>query len=413
MQPRILMILPRIPFPARDGAEVVMLETLKALADRGLSVHVFALNPSRQRRDPNLLRPYCASSMVVNINTDVNKLTLLRSLVFPPRVDIGTDTLPLSYWMSRFVDPNAIEELHRFVRVTGPFDVVHCETLFTSIYGLLLAQEPNRPVVVYRSHNVEWRIQERLSHEPGSSMAQRYVRRKLAKQTLESEKWIAQRVDAIATISKHDGDWYRSTKSSTLMQVVHPGVTIPAEPQAQCGNHTIGFLGSLDWEPNRKGLSWFLDHVLPLIQEHVPDVQCHIAGRGSQSFCQQRSMPEGVQCVGEVDSVADFYEKQSIAIAPLLSGSGVRIKLLESFALGKPVVTTAQGAEGLEIRQGEECMIADTPKAFASACVELLQDQQLRSKLGKAARSFVQKTYSWEQAGAELSALYDKCLKRF
>ncbi len=389
-----------------------MLETLMALRRSGIAVDVFALNPSRQRRDPSALDQVCNAYASADVSTEVRPLQLMRSLIAAPSAIIAGERVPLSYWISRFIDQRALDLLQRFVEQHGPYDVVHCETLFTVYYGLAV-HPSSAPAVVYRSHNVEWRIQDRLAKESSTSFPVRFIRRVLARQTQNYESWISRRVEAIATISANDAAWYSQHVRDSVVRELHPGISLqPVFEKIDCGN-TIGFLGSLDWEPNRKGLVWFIDQVLPFIAEQVPDVCFSIAGRGSKNFCRSLNLPSNAVCIGEVDSVSQFYESQAIAVAPLLSGSGIRIKLLEAFSLSTPVVTTSQGAEGLNVHHGRECMIADDPRLFAQACVELLRDRAMRDSCARAAHTFVETHYSHEAVATTLVQLYRQILERF
>lgn len=388
-----------------------MLETLMAFRRSGIMVDVFALNPSRQHRDSSGLGRFCSAFATADVSTEIRSLHLISSLIAAPSVRIASERVYLSYWISRFADKQALDALQQFVHQHGPYDIVHCETLFTVYYGLSLGPSAAR-AVVYRSHNVEWRIQDRLAQESSTPLPQKLIRRALANQTQDYERWVSRHVQAIATISAHDAEWYTQNAVNAVVRDVHPGISIQPRPaKDDCGN-AIGFLGSLDWEPNRKGLVWFIEQVLPFIAEQVPDVRFSIAGRGSKEFCATLNLPSSATCVGEVDSVPDFYASQAISVAPLLSGSGIRIKLLEAFALSTPVVTTAQGAEGLDVLHGQECMIVDEPHLFARACVELLRDTTQRDHCSRMAHEFVEQRYSHEAVATALMNVYQECLER-
>jgi glycosyltransferase involved in cell wall biosynthesis len=406
MKRRILVILPRIPLPARDGAEVVMSETLAAFRRQGLEVDVFALNPSRQHRDPSNLDPLCKAHEVADIATDVRLIPLAVSLITSPSIGLGKLTLPVSYWLMRFIDKQVVSALRKFVDLNGPYDVVHCETLFTVYYGLFLASVSPRTKVVYRSHNVEWRIQDRLSQEAGTNLLERAVRARLAHQTKRFEERAVELVNAVACISEQDQQWYSLASPKVPVQTLFPGIREYPDYQRAPVGSTIGFLGSLDWEPNRRGVAWFIEHVWPRIKQQIPDAQFEIAGRGSNSFCAALNLPDGAVCAGEVDSVEEFYRRQAILVSPLFSGSGVRVKLLESFACGKAVVTTAQGAEGLHSSPTQICAIADTPEQFSDACLSLLADTVRRQQLAQSAQAYVREHYSWNAAVEGFERLY-------
>lgn len=411
MSTRILVILPRIPLPARDGAEVVMSETLSAFRRQGMEVDVFALNPSRQRREPKFLDTLCRSHAVTDIDTDVRLLPLSASLVHTPCVQVGGRSLPMSYWLLRFVNKHALDALEQFVNSNGPYDIIHCETLFTVYYGLCIAWHAQATKVVYRSHNVEWRIQQQLSHDAGINLVKRSVRSRLAAQTKLYEQEISVMVNAIACISDLDSQWYSDASTKIPVRTILPGIREYTMQEHLPTHDSIGFLGSLDWEPNRRGVEWFLQKVWPIIKHRAPNARFEIAGRGSSDFCASINIPDGVVCVGEVESIQMFYNRQDLLVSPLFSGSGVRIKLLEAFACSKAVVTTSQGAEGLHHSAADVYYLADTAEQFAEACTLLLSKEELRQQLGNAARTYVREQYSWDAALHNITELYRMTLQ--
>ena len=410
-QRRVLVILPRIPFPARDGAEVVMSDTLTAMAEAGYAVDVFALNPRKSHRDPNVLASYCRRYAAVNIDTTVHALSLAAELVRPERYDIDNTTLHTSYWISRFIDRTALCALQDFVDAHGPYDVIHCETLFTVYYGLAL-RESTRCAVVYRSHNVEWRIQSTLADESHNGVVRRMVHRRLAEQTELYERSVSRMVDAIACISHVDASWYSQAATGVLLSTIEPGVRCNNVDERDYNEPTIGFIGSLDWEPNTVGVLWFINSVMPIVRRRKPDISFVIAGRNSETFVRTLANTNNIRCLGEVPSSSEFLADRHVVIAPLFSGSGVRIKLLEAFGMAKAVVTTKMGASGLDIQHGVHCLIADTAEEFADACMLLLDNESLRNTIGKNAQAWVSRTHSWDVAIDDLVNLYDRASQR-
>jgi len=413
MNPRILVILPRIPYPARDGAEVVMSELLRGFREIGQEVDVFALNPSRQHKDALALAPWCRVCETFDIDTSIRKGELVRQLLVPKRVSVGRHNIQLSYWLSRFVSQQVMDALARFVQANGPYHIIHCETLFTTAYGLHVRELSPESTILYRSHNVEWRIQDRLSKEGGAGPVSRIVRRRLAYQTRAYESYIARCVQSVACISQPDEMWYRQTQTSASISTVLPGIAIPAAPSVEPQSPVLGFLGSLDWEPNRSAIQWFVTRVFPLIRTRVPKAEFHVAGRGSAEYFHGRALPNGVTCLGEVSSVNTFYNMATVVVAPLFSGSGVRVKLLEAFAHSKAVVTTSQGAEGIEWRAAEVCAVSDSEVDFANQCVRLLANEAERHAVGSAARNLVTQLYSTQASASKMLELYTATSERF
>jgi glycosyltransferase involved in cell wall biosynthesis len=163
---------------------------------------------------------------------------------------------------------------------------------------------------------------------------------------------------------------------------------VPRDPQPG----SLIFTGSFRYVANHEAMSWFLQEVFPLIQARLPDTKLTITG----DHCDLPLPPApNVTLTGFVDDVWSLIAGSWISVAPLRSGGGTRVKILEAMALGTPVVATSKGAEGLDVRHGEHILIADTPERYASAVIQLLQDAALRKRLAENAYQVVQADYDW------------------
>jgi glycosyltransferase involved in cell wall biosynthesis len=401
----LLVILPRIPLPARDGGAIVMIETLKALAAAGHSVDVAVVNTRKHRADPAVLAPFVRSVHAVDVDTTISAFGALRSLVRPrlPRA-FGIPT-SASYWVARFASEDMLSAVIDRVRSTS-YDAVLCETLFTACYGVAVRRLPMAPPVILRAHNVEHRIQERLAADPLRSAPQRWYRGMLARQTAGYEAFIARTLDAVATVSDDDAEYFTGVRGSRDgVRSVPPGIAIPETSAVRPDPLSIGFLGSLDWEPNVDGVHWFVREILPLIRRSRPDAVFHIAGRRPPEHV--RALHDGVSVVvhGEIDDAHAMRSTWAINVVPLRSGSGIRIKILETLAGGAAVVSTTVGCEGLGMVDGEQLVIADDAQHFADVCVELLTDPERAQALARRGRDAVRERFAWPQAIARLEGL--------
>ena len=143
----------------------------------------------------------------------------------------------------------------------------------------------------------------------------------------------------------------------------------------------------MDWTPNQQGVMWLLDHVWPLVRKQHEEAQLDLAGRHMPE--ELVSMPErGVNVLGEVDDAASTYDTACAVVVPLHAGSGMRIKLAEALAAGRPVVTTSKGMEGLDLQDGVHVLVADTSEAMSDALVRVLTDADLALQLGQAGRQW-------------------------
>jgi glycosyltransferase involved in cell wall biosynthesis len=176
-------------------------------------------------------------------------------------------------------------------------------------------------------------------------------------------------------------------------------VTIPngvnvAKPSPVVESPTVMFLGTYKHQPNIQAAELLLNRIWPLIHQKKPNARLIIAGAWPENIPGYGRAGNEVEFTGFVDDLDRLYERSRIACAPILTGSGTRVKIIEAAAHGKPVVSTSIGAEGLLLRDGAQLLIRDNPAAFADACITLLDDTALCSRLGAAARETVRKHYS-------------------
>jgi len=167
-------------------------------------------------------------------------------------------------------------------------------------------------------------------------------------------------------------------------------------PASSSDELTVLFQGGMDWFPNRDAVSFFVNQVMPVLRRRIPGVRFVVAGRNpSKSFLQEFAGQSDVAFTGTVADMREVVAKASVCVVPLRIGSGTRLKILEAAAMGKPIVSTRLGAEGLEFRHGYEILLADKPEEFAAQVAELLQAPETRERLGLAARSLVERQYSF------------------
>jgi polysaccharide biosynthesis protein PslH len=207
----------------------------------------------------------------------------------------------------------------------------------------------------------------------------------------------AGRFGVCVTVSEADRKLLLAANSRLKVEVSPNGVDTRLYqplPEAQSSS-TLLFAGNMSYGPNIDAVSHFCREVLPLVRSQVPDVELWIVGTDPTPQVQGLE-GNGVHVTGRVAEMAPYYAKCTACVVPLRAGSGTRLKILEAMALGRPVVSTTIGAEGLEVRDGEHLLIGDSPQRFAEQTVEMLRNQSLRRRITENARQLAVTTYDWD-----------------
>jgi polysaccharide biosynthesis protein PslH len=384
---RILQVTPRVPTPPTDGGRLAMRNLAAGLRRAGADVERLSLNPRKHRVDP-------ASAGCETFDIDTGKLlpAFLRSLRsgIPPNV-------------ARFVSDGLAGRLAMRAR---EFDVVQLEELATAPYVDVVRRASSARVVL-RPLNVESEVWQRLA-ESGPPLA-RAARRLLATWLRAYERRVVPRCDALVPVTEGDGEAL-GRHASVPVHVAPVGIDCRDYAWGAAESEEICFLGSLDYEPNVEGLTWLLGRVWPELRG--AGLVLRVAGSGASEATASRVRESGAEYVGLVPDAKEFMARHGTVVVPLLSGGGMRVKIVEAMALGRAVVTTAIGAEGLNVRDRAEVRLADEPSEFASAIRELAVDRDARVAIGARARRLVEETLDETVIGRGLVAFYERLVSR-
>jgi len=266
------------------------------------------------------------------------------------------------------------------------------------------------PVVLFE-HNVEHMIWKRLAAVES---------RRLRRLVLELE-WRKMRrfeakacVAAALTVAVSEQDRTLLARNAPAAHVVAVPTGVDTTYFAPAGRREsadgLVFTGSMDWYPNEDGMLHFLGDILPLIRREVPSAGLTVVGRGPSARLRQAAAAAGVRLTGRVDDVRPYVAEGAVYVVPLRVGGGTRLKIFEALAMGKAVVSTTVGAEGLPLKPGEHFVAADDPAVFARAVVSLLRDPGRRQALGIAGRHLVEQRYSWPQVAREFESRFRKVM---
>ncbi len=458
---KILFLSPTVPFPLTDGGRIRVFNLLKQIAQKS-DVTLLALET----------QPTDTEGIVQLQQLDV-QAHLVPNASTLPRVSFGTlvtaflKRQPLT--VARYNLP-AYRQKFRELVATETFDLVHYEMFHTAQFHT----ETRLPGVLSQQ-NVDSAIWRRLCSEtvnPFYKYAfwtqqrafQRYERVMTPKFDMVT---CTSDIDA-AVFQQHCAEYRRrhtplkdntpakhgqiQLKDNTpakhgqiplkdntpakqgqiqlgcpLIEIIPNGVDVTHyQPNfaREAPAHLI-YIGSMDWYPNEDAVSFFADEVLPKIHERIkaitpalrghlptPEVKFSIVGGNPSRRVQKLADRQGIVVTGRVADIKPYFEEATVFVVPLRIGSGTRLKILEALAMGKAIVSTSVGAEGLALRNGEEIFIADEPTAFADAVTRLLTDALLRRRIGENGRARVERDYDWRSIGAKLHTLYESLIKK-
>lgn len=289
------------------------------------------------------------------------------------------------------------------------FDIVQLEGLYLSPYVELIRRH-SKAKIVMRAHNVEYEILERYA-EFEKSILKKFWLKIQAKRLKSYELGRLNLYDAIIPITERDAKILKADKI--------PSVVIPAgfeikdtEPDfANVEFPSLFYIGALDWFPNQQGVEWFLKNVWDKIYRRFPDLKFYIAGRNSDKwkFLRANKFPN-VEVVGEVEDSREFIKTKSIMVVPLFAGSGIRVKIIEAMSLGKAVISTSVGAEGIKYKDGENILIANSVGEFVKKISICVENKSFCFNLGKRAFELVNDEYNIVKLVGELKEFYESIL---
>jgi len=427
---KILVLGNRVPWPLHDGGAIATYGMLRSLAENGAEVDFFSFNTKKHFAENAIIEKYFGFCKVhlVSLDASIKPLKALWNLLFGG-----------SYHMERYDNLDAAVELYDLIQSSN-YDCVMAEGLYSMPIALRVMKQlsvkadglgsneihenSNESVQkksikwVYRSHNLEYQIWERLAISEQQPLKRWYfaLQSKRLKR-YEIDAWC--QMDAIVPIVETDSTVIQATVSeiqknnqlnsgySVLNQpqihVYQPGIAIESPFAFVHRPISIFHIGSMEWQANEQGVMWFLKKVWPRVLSAQPNVKFHLAGKGL-SKTDPRFFQTGIVNHGEVDDAEVFMQSHGIMIVPIQAGSGIRIKSLEAMALGVPVVSTSIGAQGLTVESGTQMLIADDPEGFADGIMQLLLNPAASQEMIQQARVYVEQHHNLKRNTAELIA---------
>ncbi len=397
---KVLQLCNKPPYPPVDGGTMAMNSITQGLLQAGCEVRVLTVESDKHPlRREQLPADYVAQTAIEGVYVDL----AVRPLSAAVAMLCGE-----SYHVKRYRSEAFAAKLRQVLQADR-YDVVHVESIFLTPYLPLIRRYSDAKVIL-RAHNVEHLIWRRVAESTRHGLRRWYLKHlSLTLRAYELEHIGA--YDGVVCITRNDADYFRANGCRRPIVDIPFGVEIEELPNVEAEPASLFHIGAMDWMPNRESIQWMLDEVWPVVHREVPQARLYLAGRKMPERWMRADI-EGVNVVGEVPDAMHFIASKQINVVPLLSGSGIRVKIIEAMSVGKAVVTTTVGAQGIDYTDGENLLIANTPQEFAQQIKRLVDDPGYCSRVGQAAAHLVAEHYDGRRLAARLTDFYQKTMQR-
>jgi polysaccharide biosynthesis protein PslH len=402
---RLLQLWYKYPFPITDGGSYSICSAADALLANDVSLKILAMDPMRAICNKRELPPrFSEESKFESVVVD-NRLKISGII----RHMFGQH----SYFSARFWSEEFQNKLISLLK-EEQYDIIQLEHLYLCQYIGDIRKHSNAKIVL-RAQNVEHKVWVDYAEKRENPIVKYYLANEAGKlKNFEAES--VSKVDGIIALTQIDVSCFKELSVSNTSIVSIPiGIRITdndAGSSGQLKNPPDFFhLGSMDWRPNIEGMEWFIKNILPLAVRKNPDIRVTIAGRKMPEKFYRQAGPN-LKVQGEVENSTQFMEGKSVLIVPLLSGSGMRVKILEAMSLGKTVISTSLGATGIEAVDHSSILICDDPEEFSEAMAHCMSDTGFCNILGENARKLICEKYEIGSVGRRMKDFYIKIMSQ-
>jgi glycosyltransferase involved in cell wall biosynthesis len=399
-RPKLLFLSQTLPYPPDSGTAIRSYNVLRLLAR---DYDVTALCFYRRATTPNLaasvaaLRSIASSVEAFPIEQEHSRARMLA--------DHARSVLTGRAYTAFAYENAAFKSALRAHLAREKFELAHLDSLDLGAYVPLLAGVP----VIAVHQNVESALLRRRAANEQNALRHLYLRLQARLMEGEERRW-SPRVALNLAVSDSDAEDLRALVPNARFEMIPNGVDVEAfVPSSGAAEDGIVFVGGMSWFPNADALEFFDEDILPLVRARDERVKVTWVGRAKPDVIASYAK-RGVQLTGHVDDIRPYVASAACYVVPLRIGGGTRLKILDAWAMGKAVVSTSVGCEGLEAVDGQNILIRDDPAAFAAAVTTVLRDPGLRAALERNARTTAEQRYSWNVIGETMRRLYGEVL---
>ncbi|MBM77399.1 MAG: hypothetical protein CL846_02855 [Crocinitomicaceae bacterium] len=395
---KILQICHKPPFPAIDGGCIAINNISRGLLNNKQDLKIITISTNKhpfiiEKIDQNFIAKTKIEHLF--IDTKLNIVDAFSNLVTYD-----------SYNISRFFSPDFNQLVIKTLQ-SKKFDVVHLESLFTTPYLETIRNHSDAKIVL-RSHNLEYMIWQRLAAETNNPAKKIYLNL-LSNQLKKYEEDVISKIDGIAAISYEDEKKYKKLGCKAALETIPFGIDTKSYKSVKKtfdkNNLSFFHLGAMNWKPNLEAVGWLNKDIWPTISSTFPNYKLHLAGKNMPQWLINHSSKNIINH-REVESAIDFMNKFDIMLVPLLSAGGIRVKIIEGMALGKVIISTKIGAEGIEYEDGVNILIANTDKEFRDKIKWLYSNPNKINEIGDNAKKQIIKKYDNDLINKKLIQFY-------
>jgi polysaccharide biosynthesis protein PslH len=389
---KILQIAPKVPFPLDNGGKIAIYGITNYLSERNHQIDFVTYRKDSDynysfRELSKISNPY-----ILDVQTDNSVMEAFFNLFSKVPYNVA------KYYTS--VLKNFLENYFK----TNKPDIIHVDNVHLAWIIDIIREYTDCPAVL-RQQNVEMLIMKRYSDAQKNFFLKQYSRMQY-KKFITYEPEICRKFDCCVMITEQDRKYLLELDPEIQTEVIPAGVDskLLERTPVPVQEKTLFHLGSLKWLPNFDSLTWFLSDIFPGVVKEVPDVKLYIYSEGTNDFRVNEKLTGNVVIKGWVEDIFSEIADKDLAVVPLRIGGGMRVKLVELMALGKNILSTSVGKEGLDITEGVHMQVADTAEEFRKSIVEHLNSPH--KKFNSEAREFVRENYTWEKLAEKLEKVY-------
>ncbi|HPO55088.1 MAG: glycosyltransferase [Ignavibacteriales bacterium] len=380
---KILQISPHLGVPPNTGANISVFGITKYLSLLGHEIDFVSY-----RKNFNLestlkdLRPYCDPT-ILDIQTGNNVISAIFN-VFSH----------VPYNVSKYINRDLREFIIKYFKNNKP-DIIHIDHLHMAWIVDDIRELTNAPIVL-REHNVETNIMKRFS-EKESNILLRWYSARQAKKLENYEVKYCRKFNKCIMITSVDEQQIRQLDSRIDTTTIEAGIDehLLNYRKKEVIPKSLFHIGSLDWYPNKDGLEWFLNSVMPSLSEQIPEIKLFIYGSGAEKLKIDSKVKDNIEICGFVSNLAQNILNKELMIVPLRIGSGIRLKILEMLAMGCNILTTEIGKEGINAENKKHLLIGNSAEEFKSIIIDYLNGKYDKELISNNAKDLIRDSYTW------------------